>query len=84
MAQLNPKPEVRRLNPVIGKNSNEHLFTVNCVEKTKIKKKRPRLTHFKSFYSSSIAGLSVPNATLNVDRIFFRGSSLQQSGNFPE
>ena len=25
----------------------EHLFTVNCVEKTKIKKKRPEMAHFK-------------------------------------
>ena len=38
-------PEVCGLNPVISK----HLywtFTVNCIEKTKIKKKRPRMAHF--------------------------------------
>ena len=34
-------PEVRSLNPVIGKIYIEHLFTVNYIEKTKIKKKRP-------------------------------------------
>ena len=38
--QLLPKPEVCSLNPVIGKNLYiEHLFTVNCIEKMKIKKK---------------------------------------------
>ena len=25
----------------------EHLFSVNCIEKTKIKKKRPGMVHFK-------------------------------------
>ena len=35
------KAEVSSSNPVIGKNYNEHLFIVNCIEKTKIKKKRP-------------------------------------------
>ena len=35
-----PIPEVRGSNPLIGKNLNiEHLFTVNCIEKTKIKEK---------------------------------------------
>ena len=27
-----------------------HLFTVNCIEKTKIKKKRPRIAHFLNKY----------------------------------
>ena len=34
---LPPTPEIHVLNPGIGK-LKEHLFTVNCVEKTKIKK----------------------------------------------
>ena len=35
-----PIPEVWGSNPVIGKNlCIEHLFTVNCIEKTKIKEK---------------------------------------------
>ena len=35
-----PIPEVRGSNLVIGKNVYiEHLFTVNCIEKTKIKEK---------------------------------------------
>ena len=38
-----PIPEVHGLNPVISKIYIEHLFTVNCIEKTKIKKKRPIL-----------------------------------------
>ena len=32
-------PEVHGSIPVIGKIYIEHLFTVNCIEKTKIKKK---------------------------------------------
>ena len=32
-------PEVRVANPVIGKINIEHLFTVNCIEKTEIKKR---------------------------------------------
>ena len=40
-----PIPEVRGSNPVIGKNLYR-TFTVNCIEKTKIKKKRPGMAHF--------------------------------------
>ena len=39
-------PEVHSLNPVIGKIYIEHLFIVNCIEKTKIKK-RPGMAHLK-------------------------------------
>ena len=39
-------PEVRGSNPFIGKIYIEQLFTVNCVEKTKIKKKMPEMAHF--------------------------------------
>ena len=46
MAQLversPPTPGVRSSNPVISKIYIEHLFTVNCIEKTKIKEKRGR------------------------------------------
>ena len=41
-----PISEVCGLNPVIGKYLFWTLFTVNCIEKTKIKKKRPGLAHF--------------------------------------
>ena len=44
---LIPIAEVCSSNPVISK----HLyctFSVNCIEKTKIKKKRPRIAHFKN------------------------------------
>ena len=50
MAQLAerslPISEVRGLNPVIGKIYIEYLFTVNCIEKAKINKKRPGMAHF--------------------------------------
>ena len=40
-----PIPEVRGSNPVISKNLYR-TFTVNCIENTKIKKKRPGTAHF--------------------------------------
>ena len=39
-------PEVRGSTPVIGKIFIEHLFIINCIEKTKINKKRPGMAHF--------------------------------------
>ena len=41
-----PIPEVHSSNPVIGKFYIEHLFTVNCIERTKVKKKRPGMAIF--------------------------------------
>ena len=46
---LLPIPEVCGLNPVIGKIYIAHLYTVICIEKTKIKQKRPRIAH-KNFF----------------------------------
>ena len=37
--QLLLSPEVCGSNPVIGKLYNTYTYTVNCIEKTKIKKK---------------------------------------------
>ena len=50
-----PIPEVSSSNPVIGKIYIEHCFTVNCIEKTKIKKKRPGTAHF--FKKNTITSL---------------------------
>ena len=45
--RLLPTPEVHGSNPVIGKLlSDIYLFTVNSIEKTKIKKKRPVMAYF--------------------------------------
>ena len=41
-----PIPEVRGSNTAIGKISIEHWFTINCIEKTKIKKKRAGIAQF--------------------------------------
>ena len=50
MAQLVERslaiPQVRCSNPVIDKIYFEHLYTVNCIAKTKIKKKRPGMAVF--------------------------------------
>ena len=43
------KPEVRGLNPVIGKNLFIYwtfVYCQLCIEKMKIKKKRPGMAHF--------------------------------------
>ena len=39
-------PEVHGSSPVIGKIYSEHLFTVNCIEKMNIQKKKPGMAHF--------------------------------------
>ena len=50
---LLPTPEVRGSNPVISKKLYS-MFTVNCIEKTKIKKKRLGLANLKSFLFKNI------------------------------
>ena len=42
--------EVRGSNPFNGKIYIEHLFTINCIEKTKIKKKGPGMSHLKKIF----------------------------------
>ena len=63
-----PMPEVLGLNPVTGKNLYL-TFTVNCIEKTKIKKKRPGMAHFlkKNTYEQ-FKGTSVKKM-INTERI---------------
>ena len=52
---LLPIPEVWGSNPVIGKIYIEHLFPCNCIEKTKIQKKRPVMAHLiKKLFLSQI------------------------------
>ena len=48
VAQL-VKTEVRGSNPVIVEKYMEYLFTVFCIEKNKIKKKRPGMAHLKNY-----------------------------------
>ena len=42
-----PKPQVRGSNPVIGKIYWTFVYCQLCIEKTKIKKKRPGMAHKK-------------------------------------
>ena len=44
--RLPPKPEIHCSNPVIGILLSHICLLSNCVEKTKIKKKRPGMAHF--------------------------------------
>ena len=44
--RLLPIPEIRGSNPVIGKNLYS-TFTVNCIEKPKIKQKWPGMANLK-------------------------------------
>ena len=52
MAQLAewslPMPEVHGSNPVIGKIYIKHMFTVNCIDNTKIQMKRPGMVLLKT------------------------------------
>ena len=45
-------PEVWGSNPVMSKIYIIHLFTVNCIEKTKIKKNRPGMAHLKNLITT--------------------------------
>ena len=42
-----PTPEVRGSTPAIGIFYIEHLFTLNCIKKTKRSNKMPEIGHFK-------------------------------------
>ena len=49
LAELSlPIPEVYSSNPFIGKFLKNIYFTVKCIEKKQIKKKRPRMAHSKT------------------------------------
>ena len=68
--RLPPTLEIRGSNPVIGKTFIKHLFTVNCVEKTKIKKKRPGMAHLKKlscFITKHVASDLVPQLNVDMD-----------------
>ena len=47
-------PEVCGSNAVIGNIYIEHLFTINCIEKTKINKKISGMAHFKKTVSGNL------------------------------
>ena len=49
--QLLSTPEVPGLNPNIGKIYFDHFLNVNRIERTKIKKKRPGMSNFKTLFS---------------------------------
>ena len=61
-------PEVCGSNPVIGKIYNEHLFNVNCVEKTKIKKKVTRNGQLKKIYRLNKPKVKSPSLRLVLHR----------------
>ena len=50
-----PTPEVRSSNPVIGIKLYL-MFAANCIEKTKIKKKRPQMAHLKKLWYFPVSG----------------------------
>ena len=67
--RLPPTLEIRGSNPVIGKTFIKHLFTVNCVEKTKIKKKRPGMAHLKNKDSNNLFLLSFRSRPSHISRL---------------
>ena len=78
MAQLVEQPllipEVRGSDPVIGKIYIDQLFTINCIEKKKINKKRPGMAHFflkKKKISTKITSRQIwTNEDANLSTLF--------------
>ena len=67
-----PTPEVCGSNPVIRKllyQTLNCLPTVNCIEKTKINQKRPRMAHLKKRFKGSLLGNIFPYDYLNQPSI---------------
>ena len=74
-------PGVRSSNPVIGKNLY-WTYTINCIENTKIKKKRPGMAHFfKLMFISAAHVLNHfnPNSSVIAPK-FFCFSKLPEAG----
>ena len=62
-------PEVRGSNSVISQLlSDIYFFTVNCIEKTKIKKKRPGMAHLKNHERLNIRLQSTKDMKNRVER----------------
>ena len=76
-------PEVRSSNPVIGKILY-WTFTVNCIEKTKIKKKGPGKAHFLNhvFVWSKCWSYSTGQNSLNPDMQKFKKWNASSISNF--
>ena len=71
-----PIPEVRSSNPVIGKNLHiEHLFNVNCIEKTKIKEKEAGNGPLKNTSLDSLANKKVSLSYKKIKQFLMRRSS---------
>ena len=67
-----PIPKVHSSNPVIGKIYIEQLFTINCIKKTKINKKRPGMAHLKNRLDSNTLGLeAIGFQILNKKKLYF-------------
>ena len=77
MAQLVERlllnPEVHSSNPVIGKILY-WTFTVNCIQKTKIKKRRPGMAH-KHFCTFLFMTFAPGNMRLNFKSVFAKTRS---------
>ena len=71
MAQLVERSAVRIQSPA---KFVEHLFTVNCIEKTKIKKKRLGMAHFENsttVLSENVEFILRFKANINVKKVFY-------------
>ena len=73
--RLLPTPELRGSNPVIGKLLYiERLFTFNCIEKTKIKKKNQEMAHF---VPTRCCSNCIPMLCLQIASLFNKMGRLQ-------
>ena len=73
--QLHLIPEVCCSNPVIGEFSKSTVFTVNCIEKSKIKKKRPRMAN--SYRSNVFFKMGHPRPLFRLFSDFFKQTNIK-------
>ena len=60
----------------------EHLFTVNCIEKMKIKNKRPGMDHIKKSWAIILGGKNCQNCLKRLFPVLFRYFCLLNNGPF--
>ena len=82
----------RGSNTVIRKIYVERLFAVSCIEKSKSKKKRPRMAHFRKmskFSKKLLSGFNLKKMSSTIHQIFWpllhknvpRGKNFKKSPN---
>ena len=75
--RLLPMPEVRSSNPFIGKKLylyGTFVYCQLCVEKTKVKKKRPGMAHFKKRCGEAMEELCGQHVFIAISKLRVLGN----------